>query len=370
MYLQNLSLKNFRIFSEIELNFKNGINIISGPNGQGKTSILESIYFLALTRSFKSTFDKNVIKYDREYFSINGRLIIDSKNKFDVLVSYSKTEKKQLFLNRKKIDKFSTYIGKIPCVLLTLEDLKLTMGFPANRRNFLDILLSQISPIYLQNLKAYKKTVQQKNKYLTEISEKVDQNQLEAWNNQLINYGSQIIIERLKFVDFINQYINEYYKEFTNFDEKIFVKYNSNLKIDHPSYSLDNIKQTFDEKIIKVKHLEIEKKTSVVGPHRDDLDFLKNNKSFKEFASQGENKTLIIVLKIIEWLYFKNKKTRKPILLLDDIFGELDRIRIKGLLKFLDGIGQSFITTTLKDIFHDVSEKHNIYLENKKVIYG
>jgi DNA replication and repair protein RecF len=370
MYLQNLSLKNFRIFSDIEVNFKNGINILSGPNGQGKTSILESIYFLALTRSFKSIYDKNVIKYDREYFNIKGKLIIDSKNNFDVLISYSKTEKKQLYLNRKKIDKFSTYVGKIPCVLLTLEDLKLTMGFPANRRNFMDILLSQISPIYLQNLKAYKKTVQQKNKYLTELSHKIDQNQLEAWSNQLINYGSQIIFERLKFVDFINQYINKYYKEFTKLEEKIFVKYNSNVKIDLSSYTLEKIKQNFYEKIIKAKHLEIEKKTSIVGPHRDDLDFLKNNKSFREFASQGENKTLIIVLKIIEWLYLKNKKTRKPILLLDDIFGELDRIRIKGLLKFLDGIGQSFITTTLKDIFQDVSKKHSIYLEDKNIIYG
>ena len=120
----------------------------------------------------------------------------------------------------------------------------------------------------------------------------------------------------------------------------------------------------------KVKSAEIDKRTSIVGPHRDDMEFLKDNKSFKEYGSQGENKTLIIVLKILEWLYFTDQKEKKPLMLLDDIFGELDRYRIKGMLNFLDGIGQSFITTTLKDIFNDISSKNDIYLENTNIVYG
>jgi DNA replication and repair protein RecF len=370
MYLQNLTLKNFRVFSDIDITFKNGINIISGPNGQGKTSILESIYYLALTRSFRSSNDRNVTKYEEDYFNVNGKIIIDDAKHLKVMLSYSNKEKKQLYLNKKKIDKFSYFIGKIPCVLLTLNDLKLTMGLPANRRSFMDVLLSQISPVYLQNLKTYKKIVQHRNKLLSENFDRMDKNQLEAWDNQLIEYGSQLVNDRIKFIVFINENINEYYQRFSKVEEFVSAKYSSIFNIDIESDSLENIKSKFQEKLKKVKSIEIDKRTSVVGPHRDDLDFLKNNKSFKEYGSQGENKTLIIVLKILEWLYFTNQKEKKPVMLLDDIFGELDRYRIKAMLNFLDGIGQSFITTTLKDVFSDITNKNNIYLENTKIVYG
>jgi len=370
MYLQNLTLKNFRVFSDIDIAFKDGVNIISGPNGQGKTSILESIYYLALTRSFRSANDKNVMKYENEYFNINGKIIIDDKKNFNVMLSFSNKEKKQLYLNRKKIDKFSSFIGKIPCVLLTLNDLKLTMGFPANRRSFMDVLLSQISPVYLQNLKSYKKIVQHRNKFLSENLDKIDQNQLEAWNEQLIEYGSQIVRDRIKFVFFMNTNINEYYRKFSYLKESLDVDYISSFNVDLESDTLESIKNKFQDKLKKVKSIEIDKRTSIVGPHRDDMEFLKDNKSFKEYGSQGENKTLIIVLKILEWLYFTDQKEKKPLMLLDDIFGELDRFRIKGMLNFLDGIGQSFITTTLKDIFNDISSKNDIYLEKTNIVYG
>lgn len=368
MYLQRLTLKNFRVFSEIEFTFKNGINIISGPNGQGKTSILESIYYIALTRSFKSSNDKNVIKYKNDYFNINAKIINSESKNTNVFISYSNLNKKQLFLNKKKVDKFSSYIGSIPCVLLTLNDLKLTMGLPANRRNFMDVLLSQISPIYLQNLKAYKRIVLNRNKLLSEFN--VDQNQLFAWDKQLVTYGSLLIKDRIKFVTFMNQNINDYYKKFSKKEESLKVIYNSSIKVDLDKNNENIIKDKFENKLKEARKTELEKRTTIVGPHRDDLDFLKNGKSFKEYGSQGENKTLIIVLKILEWSYFTKQKEKKPLMLLDDIFGELDKTRIKGLLSFLNGIGQSFITTTLKDIFTDISNRNDIYLENSNVVYG
>jgi DNA replication and repair protein RecF len=370
MYLQNLTLKNFRVFSDIDITFNNGINIISGPNGQGKTSILESIYYLALTRSFRSTNDNNAIKYNDDYFRINGNISIKNNKNMKVILSYSINKKKNLFLNKKKVNKFSSYLGKIPCVLLTLNDLKLTMGLPSNRRYFMDILLSQVSPIYLQNLKTYKKIVQQRNKLLNENTEKHDLEQIEVWNKQLIEYGSYIINDRINFIEFMNKKINEYYHKFTVFKENISVNYKSSFKINNKSDSLQDIKKKFKEKLIKYKLIEKEKRTTIIGPHRDDIEFLKDNKSFKEYGSQGENKTLIIVLKILEWLYVTNQNKKTPLMLLDDIFGELDRSRINGLLNFLDGIGQSFITTTIKNKFSDLSNKKNIYLENSNIIYG
>ena len=370
MYLQKLTLKNFRVFSDIDITFKNGINIISGPNGQGKTSILESIYYLALTRSFRSINDKNVIMFNNDYFSINGDILFEKNKHMNAILSYSTNEKKQLYLNKKKIDKFSAYVGKIPCVLLTLNDLKLTMGLPSNRRNFMDVLLSQVSPVYLQNLKAYKKIVQHRNKLLNENSGNHDQNQMEAWNKQLVEYGSYIVNDRNKFIGFMNSNINDYYNKFSNFKEEISIKYNPSFKIKSNSDSIQEIMNQFQKKLNKVKLVEEEKRTTIIGPHRDDLDFLKDNKSFKEYGSQGENKTLIIVLKILEWLYVTNQNKKSPLMLLDDIFGELDRSRISGLLNFLDGIGQSFITTTIKSKFTDLSNKNDIYLENSSIVYG
>ena len=125
MYLQNLTLKNFRVFSDIDITFKDGVNILSGPNGQGKTSILESIYYLALTRSFRSTNDKNVIKYENEYFSINGKILKGEAKQLNVMLSYSNQEKKQLYLNKKKVDKFSSFTSKIVSVPLISFDTKI-----------------------------------------------------------------------------------------------------------------------------------------------------------------------------------------------------------------------------------------------------
>ena len=370
MYLKSLTLKNFRVFSDIDITFKNGINIISGPNGHGKTSILESIYYLALTRSFRSSNDKNVIMYNQDFFSIKGKTIIENNKHLWTILSFSTSEKKQLYLNKKKIEKFSSYVGKIPCVLLTLNDLKLTMGLPSNRRSFIDVLLSQVSPVYLQNLKSYKRIVQHRNKLLNENSENHDKNQIEAWNKQLVEYGSYIVKDRIKFIEFMNNKINEYYHIFSNLKEDIIVNYNSSFKIDEKSNSIQEIKNSFLKKLNKVRSIEIEKRATIIGPHRDDLDFLKDNKSFREYGSQGENKTLIIVLKILEWLYVSDQNKKGPLMLLDDIFGELDRSRINGLLNFLDGIGQSFITTTNKNKFSDISNQNNIYLENLNIIYG
>lgn len=370
MYLQNLTLKNFRVFSDIDITFNNGINIISGPNGQGKTSLLESIYYLALTRSFRSKNDKNVVNYDSEFFSASGNIEIEKRKNMKVLLSYSKKDKKQLYLNKKRINKFSSYIGKIPCVLLTLNDLKLTLGLPANRRNFMDVLLSQASPIYLQNLKTYKKIVQQRNKLLTENYENEDIKQLEVWNNQLVEYGTSIILDRIKFIDFMNENLSDYYHRFSNLNEKINVKYLSSLKVNHESETEQTIKKNFFQMLDKAKTIEREKKTTILGPHRDDLEFFKNEKSFKDYGSQGENKTLIIVLKILEWLYVTKQNEKKPLMLLDDIFGELDNFRIRGMLNFLDGIGQSFITTTLKNKFSGLKNKNDINIDKLKIVYG
>jgi DNA replication and repair protein RecF len=178
-------------------------------------------------------------------------------------------------------------------------------------------------------------------------------NQIEIWNEQLVTTGTQIIQKRLEFVKYLNENLSRYYEKFSRSNENIAAVYSSTVSEDINHGSPDNIKDTYQNKLVNIFDYECERKSSVIGPHRDDVDFYKNNKLFKEYASQGENKTLIITLKFLEWDYITKKKNIKPILLLDDIFGELDSSRMEGLLEFLRDIGQTFITTTSADKFKD-----------------
>ena len=211
MVLKNLEIENFRNFSHLKINFGNGINIISGMNGQGKTSILESIYYLALTKSVRTSNDSHVVAYTKDTFNIISSINSDTQTPRKVRLYYSGKEGKHLFVNQKEVEKFSDYIGSIPSVILTLDDLKLTMGGPQERRRFLDILISQVSPVYLADLKIYKRTLQQRNALLARDDKKTIQKQIVIWNEQLISHGTNIIIHRLKFCDFLNKNITTYY---------------------------------------------------------------------------------------------------------------------------------------------------------------
>jgi DNA replication and repair protein RecF len=338
MILDRLSLENFRVFKNLDTRFQNGINLITGMNGQGKTSILEAIYYLALTKSFRSNSDAQVINLTASSFDVTGTFTSPDIPRSEIRVYFSKTEGKHLFLNKKKVTAFSQFLGKVPCVVLTLDDLKLTFGNPAERRRFLDILLSQVSPTYLENLKIYRKAMQQRNALLTGDDINYARDNVEIWDEQIAASGSVIIKKREECITFFNQYLPEVYCTFSRGSELIEAKYKSSV-----SETTSELKAFF--------RYDFERKTTTTGPHRDDVEFSKDKKLFKNYASQGENKTLIIALKFIEWQYVSQNRNLKPVLLLDDIFGELDEYRMDGLLKFLDKNGQTFITTTLENKF-------------------
>ncbi len=199
MVLKDLEIENFRNFSHLKINFGTGINIISGMNGQGKTSILESIYYLALTKSFRTSNDNHVVAYNKDNFNIISTVHSDDKISKSIRLYYSGKEGKHLFVNKKEIEKFSEYIGSIPSVILTLDDMKLTMGGPQERRRFLDILISQTSPVYLEYLKIYKRTLQQRNALLSGDDKSKVATEIPIWNEQLVKHGTKIISHRLKF---------------------------------------------------------------------------------------------------------------------------------------------------------------------------
>ena len=367
MQLKDLEIENFRNFLDLKVIFGNGINIISGMNGEGKTSILEAIYYLTLTKSFRTSNDTHAISYQKEHFNILGRFSSEKLTNTNIRLFSSEKEGKHLFVNKKEVKKFSDFIGTIPAVILTLEDLRLTFGGPQERRKFLDILISQVSPLYLQSLKIYRRTLQQRNALLSGGNKDAIEKQIAIWDGQLVEHGSQIILSRAAFIKFLNQNLTEHYNHISTRNDSIRVHYRSSLGDIAKTEDNTEIKAKFQKKLHLMFRYECERKSSVVGPHRDDIDFLKDDKIFKNFSSQGENKTLVIALKFLEWKYISRERNVKPILLLDDIFGELDEHRMHGLLDFLEDIGQAYITTTMHDKFkeHLASEKY--ILKDKKL---
>ena len=358
MILKELEVENFRVFPNLQIKFSDGINIISGMNGQGKTSILESIYYLALTKSFRTSNDNHVISYNKKHFNIKSNFFSGDSEK-NIRIFHSSSEGKHLFINTKAVSKFSEYIGTVPCVILTLDDLKLTLGGPQERRRFLDILISQISPVYLEDLKIYRRILQQKNALLGMEDKAKIENQISIWNEKLIAHGSRIISQRLDFIAFLNRHLSDYYNKISTLSDNINVEYHSSLGEGEYFTDKNKITERFEKKLSLIFKYEVERKRSVIGPHRDDIQFFKEDKLFRDFCSQGENKTLVIALKFLEWEYISKERHIKPILLLDDIFGELDEVRMQGLLDFLKIIGQAHITTTMQDKFktHHTSQK-------------
>lgn len=346
MHLKQIQLNQFRNISDLKIDFSKQINIIYGKNGQGKTSLLEAIYLLAITKSFRTKADKVIIQHLKEYLQLTGQFDTDRHDSFSIRVYFSFEEGKHVFLNNNKVEKFSALIGKVPVTLLSLEDMELTYGLPQNRRKFIDILLSQISPVYLSALQSYKKILAHRNSLLSLIAEKKENAQaLFPWNEQLLKHGSDIIWHRQQFVQYANQKISIYYQRIALNDEKINIRYKTNLELASGQTTVKEIEKIFRKKLAESQEADILRQNTLTGPHRDDLVFYKDGYILKSFGSQGENKTLLIAIKLIESDYLKEKTSENPILLMDDIFGELDDTRIANLLGSVKEFGQTFITT-------------------------
>lgn len=365
MLLKRLNLINFRNYSEIHINFYDGVNILYGENGAGKTNILESIFYLALTKSFRTNIDKHLILNKSDMFRILGEFEIGSKQTLQSSIAYSPTEGKRLTVNNQKISKFSDYIGQLPIVLLSPSDLLLSQGSPAQRRRFIDVLLCQSSRLYLHHLMHYNRSLRHRNQLLQPKNKNMEL--LLSWEENLINNGTHIIKKRKETVEVLSEQVQSFYKKLSDGKDNVKIVYQTNIGLNN----WDNLHLNFRDQFNEKRDREYELETTIIGPHRDDLLFLINGKVLKNYASQGEHKTFIIALKLAELYYLGQRQTVSPILLFDDVFGELDSGRIQKMLDHLGEIGQVFITTTSKTFF-DKLEKvpmsvHYYLVENGNV---
>jgi len=343
MILSSLSLKNFRIHTDTKINFSGHLNYIVGGNGYGKTSILESIYYLCTTKSCSSKSDAEVVSFGKDEFEVSGNFEVLTKDELKVIYSIPES-KKYYFRNSKLVSKSSDIIGRFPVVLSTPSDHSITQGVPGERRKFIDSVISQASSTYLQILIDYNRTLRQRSSLLQRIKETKNyalEDELEAWTEKLLQNGLQIIKHRVAFIKNFQPFVHSSYYRIMGEDEEPTITYyflNESSEEDIES----RYKTLLDEK----HNDELRRATNLVGPHKDDFIFEINGLNLKTYGSQGQHKTFQAVLRFAEFGYLKEATGRSPLFLLDDVFGELDANRASKISEYLGEVGQAFITLT------------------------
>ncbi|MBD3288893.1 DNA replication/repair protein RecF [candidate division KSB1 bacterium] len=344
MILSSLELKNFRNYVHERIEFNTEQNIISGRNAQGKTNLLEAIYLLCITRSFRTRIEKELCNFESDECTLKGEFVLGNGNKRTIIFYYQKKDGKQFSVNKKKVEKFSSHIGQFPVVISSPEAYNLTTGPPAERRKFIDIMLSQINIQYMYQLQEYYRILKQRNSILG--NRRYSSNQitklLEPWNLGLVEKGSQIILERMSFVEEFKNILRNIYSQISTTEEELNFTYGSKIQ----GKTLEEIKNRYDALLESSKRAEMEQGTTTIGPHRDDLVFEVNENNLRKFGSRGQHKTVLISLMISEFELIKNKLNETPVILVDDLYSEIDPKREERIMEFLLQLGQLFITTT------------------------
>lgn len=337
MKLINLKLKNYRNCESIDMNFCDFKNLIIGKNAQGKTNILESIYFLSNMKSVRTSNNLDLIKFDTEKTEINA-LIEKNNTNIEMDFSYNDEKKKTFALNKVKSTQ-KDFKQVLKTVLFSTEDLMLLRGVPEDRRKWLDRAISQIYPVYDERISKYEKIRTQKNNLLK--SEKFDKNLLDIYNEQLAIAGSNIIYLRRKFLAEIEKIAQTKHSGISE-NENLKIVYSSTFELGETVEDiLENYKNSLEENYSE----ECRKCQSIIGPHRDDIIFFINDKESVKFASQGQQRTIVLALKMAEIDIIKEKIGTSPILLLDDVLAELDDLRQNYLLNSINKDTQTIITS-------------------------
>ncbi|MBR3523248.1 MAG: DNA replication/repair protein RecF [Bacilli bacterium] len=366
MILKQINLVNFRNYEKLKLKFNKGINILYGSNAQGKTNLLESIYFLGLTKSHRPIIDNNLIMNGKTTSNIEG-IINNGKLDKKLNINFDSNNKK-LFIDNNQIKKVSDYISNLNIIIFCPDDLELIKLSPQVRRKYLNMELSQLYSNYYIVLNEYTKLLKIRNNYLKKYNkhEPVDDNYFDILTNYLVDKAILIYKMRYKFINKINDYCENIYKNIMNIDNfKIIYKPNINdLNIFD-----ENIKNNLLNIFNKNKDMDIKLCCTLIGPHKDDFEFYLNDKNLKLYGSQGQQRAAVLTLKLSEIELFKKYKENTPILLLDDIFSELDDNKKNNLLKYIVKDIQTIITTTdLNNLDNKLIKKSKIYkIEQGKV---
>jgi len=376
MKINKLKIINFRNHSDTNIDLSPKLNIFYGKNGSGKTTILESIAVLSLTKSFIPATDSALIKTDAEFFNLYAECVNDLDIKYKINVTYNGTGRKIINnsfgenLIPKKI------IGEIPLVILSPDFKSITFGSPQDRRQFVDIVLSQSDRLYFEELTKHKKLLKQRNNILNNYSKNkhIDINLLETITTFFINSSAEIIYKRHNFINRFEPYFIEAYQKISKLSENPNIQYIPNIEnyINSNEITKSLIIDYLNYKYSKLKDIELIRGLTLFGPQKDDFVFYLDNRLAKESASQGQHKTLLISIKLSEFNFLKNVRNETPILMLDDIYSELDSERSIEISSIISNLNcQTLITSTNKDLLNLLLKNENLtsffYVENGNV---
>ncbi|WEV70871.1 DNA replication/repair protein RecF [Lactobacillus sp. ESL0785] len=370
MYLKHFLAQNYRNLQQLNVEFDPNVNIFIGQNAQGKTNLLEAIYFLALTRSHRTNKDQELITFDQDYANISGH-VYKSQVDLDLRVLITKKGKKA-WINRVEQAKLSKYVGQLNAILFSPEDLDLIKGAPAIRRRFMDQEFGQINPEYLYFASKYRQVLQQKNNYLKQLAkgEAHDRLFLDVLSDQLAGVAAEVIVRRFKFLSYLREYARDAYEYISSSSEKLTVIYRPAVAEIAAEDNPESVYQKMLASFQKNKAAEIRKGTTLSGPHRDDIEFALNDKDAHFYGSQGQQRTIALSIKLAEIQLVHQLTGEYPLLLLDDVMSELDHSRQSALLNYIHGKTQTFITTTdLAGISWEIIKKPKVYRIKSGKIY-
>ena len=361
MFIKSLTLKNFRNYDIQEFSFINGVNILHGDNGQGKTNVLEALFLASMGKSFRTSHDTEMIKEDCDALEI---LITaeEEENETEIKLTYNKARQKAIRLNGIYLRKMGDLMGALPCVIFSPSNMMLLSAGPSERRKFMDMALCQLKPVYYYNLQQYNKILMQKNTFLRDsIAGNVNRDMLDVWNLSLAQYGAEITAQRIQYLEKVSQYASDYHASISGNSEEIQLHYEASGSAD---------KEAFYQKLTDISTREIERHMSLIGPQKDDIDFtLKGAGDMKKYGSQGQKRTCVLALKLAETSILRDETGKMPVLLLDDVMSELDSSRQEMLIR---GIGdtQVFITCTESERLKKDAERpsKNFLIQKGKVV--
>lgn len=362
MIIERLQLTNYRNYEKLTLDFSPEINVFIGENAQGKTNVMESIYVLAMAKSHRTSNDKELIRWDADYGKIEG--VVEKRyGELPIELTVSKKGKKGK-VNHLEQSRLSEYIGQMNVVMFAPEDLNVVKGSPQIRRRFIDMEIGQISPVYLHDLLTFQKILKQRNLYLKQNQGRaalMNDVMLDVYTEQYIQAAIKIIRKRYEFMDLLQAWAEPIHKGISQDKEQLAINYLTVNGLEK-EWTVQEMATHLEQKLLDTRKREIDRGVTLVGPHRDDLQFFVNGYDVQVYGSQGQQRTTALSLKLAEIELIKQETNEAPILLLDDVLSELDDARQSHLLNTIQGEVQTFVTTTsVEGIHHETIQNAKMF---------
>lgn len=361
MYIKSLQLINYRNYEQLHIKLGKNVNVFMGDNAQGKTNILEAIYYCGFAKSHRTTRDKELISWEKEQSFVSlsvGRERLDKK----IDINIFKDGKKAIKINSIKINKIGELVGTFNVVMFSPEDLRIVKESPGVRRKFLDMELCQLNKNYYHNLVQYNKVLAERNTVLK--NSKLDLSMLDIYDDQLAHYAEYIIKARISYIDKLNEHGRKVHEDITSGKEKIEFKYISTVK------NLDNINKSMIDLLHQNRRKDSEKRITSIGPHRDDFNISINSIDAKSYGSQGQQRTVVLTMKFASLRIIKEITGEYPVLLLDDVLSELDFNRKRYILSSIQDIQTIITCTGIEDLTDYLDNKSRVFRVRNGLIRG